>query len=115
MAPKERASGSGAPVRPVGQGPDAGEGQREAIRELQHAFYALSAAERRLNWRAKRSRQSFSPERLRVLSALLEVAEATHGQLVREAELTKASVSAIVDQLEGRRLVRRRPDPVDGR
>ena len=89
--------------------------QRHEVAELQRAVYTLMAAQRRLNWRAKRSGGSIAPDRLRVLMVLEVEGEATHSQLVRETELTPAGISVMVDELETEALVRRRRDGADGR
>jgi DNA-binding MarR family transcriptional regulator len=109
MPPKPRAA-----VAEAGPAPDSN-GQRQPVAELQHAVYTLMAAQRRLNWRAKRSGGSIAPDRLRVLMVLEVEGEATHSQLVRETELTPATISVMVDELVGGGLVQRRRDASDGR
>ena len=73
------------------------------------------AAQRRLTWRAKRSGGSIAPDRLRALMVLEVEGEATHSQLVRETELTPATISVMIDELANEGLVERRRDPSDGR
>ncbi|HEY6532119.1 MAG TPA: MarR family transcriptional regulator [Acidimicrobiales bacterium] len=83
--------------------------------ELQRAVYTLMAAQRRLNWRAKRSGGSIAPDRLRALMVVEVEGEATHSQLVRETELTPATISVMVDELTTEGLIERRRDASDGR
>lgn len=93
----------------------AGDDQRAGVTELQRALFTFLAAQRRLNWRAKRSGGSIAPDRLRALMVLEVEGEATHSQLVRETELTPASISVMVDEMETTGLVQRRRDGSDGR
>lgn len=89
--------------------------QRTEVAELQRAVYTLMAAQRRLNWRAKRSGGSIAPDRLRALMVVEVEGEATHSQLVRETELTPATISVMVDELVTEGLIERRRDAADGR
>jgi len=87
---------------------------RPGMAELQVALTMLSAAQRRLTWRAKKGGDATTQERLRALIFLAE-GDATHGAIGRHAGLNAPSVTALVDDLEKRRLVQRRRDDADGR
>jgi|EndMetStandDraft_8_1072994.scaffolds.fasta_scaffold02349_9 DNA-binding MarR family transcriptional regulator len=87
---------------------------RDEIVALQREVQVLFAAQRRLLWRSKRKGTSTTPDRLNALLRLSE-GETTHGQLVRDVQMNPATVSILIDNLVGRRLVRRRQDAHDGR
>jgi MarR family transcriptional regulator, organic hydroperoxide resistance regulator len=89
--------------------------QRQGIEQLRRAVQLFNAAERRLRGRHQRTGGSLSYGHLRALFVLTAEDEVTAGRLAREAELNPASVTAMVDQLEGRGLVTRRRDEHDRR
>lgn len=91
-------------------------GQRESLLQLQTSLWDFLAASRHLTWRAKKAGDVvIPPDRLQALQVLYADGEATHKDLVEEAGLSSASVSAMVNQLEAQGLIRRRPDEHDGR
>jgi DNA-binding MarR family transcriptional regulator len=92
-------------------GPGAG---TAPIVDLQIALANMLAAQRRLTWRTKRHGGSTTPDRMRAL-VHLEQGETTHGELVREAQLNRSSVSGLLDDLARQELIERRQDPSDGR
>ena len=87
---------------------------RPALGQLQEDVAVLLAAQRRLTWRTKRAGDAATPDRMRALMCLA-AGETTHTELVRRAHLNPASVSKLIEDLELRRLVRRRPDGGDNR
>jgi DNA-binding MarR family transcriptional regulator len=83
---------------------------------LRSAVGRLFAAERRLRGRDQhRGSGPLSHSHLRALFVLMKEDEATAGTLAKAAELNPASVTAMIDQLEGHGLVRRRRDDHDRR
>jgi DNA-binding MarR family transcriptional regulator len=88
---------------------------RSALHDFDRAVYRFTAAERRLRWHFQRVRDPLPRGRLQALLTLLEQGEATPSQLAREAELNGATITAMIDELEERKLLRRRPDRADGR
>lgn len=88
----------------------------DAYEPLRRSLGSLLAAERRLRGREQQRRDGgLSHSHLHALFLLTHQPEATAGTLAREAELNPASVTAMIDQLEGRGLVQRRRDPHDRR
>lgn len=92
--------------------PAAGDDDYENLRR---SLGSLLAAERRLRGREQHRHGGLSHSHLRALFILTRQPEATAGTLAREAELNPASVTAMIDQLEGRGLVQRRRDHQDRR
>jgi DNA-binding MarR family transcriptional regulator len=88
---------------------------RRSFSHLERRVTDLLAAQRRLTWRSKKASGATTPARLRALHVISEDGETTHGELVRRAQLNPASVSGLLEDLEGRKLVRRRQDANDGR
>jgi DNA-binding MarR family transcriptional regulator len=88
---------------------------RAAFSDLEHRVVDLLASQRRLTWRSKKASGATTPDRLRALHVISEAGETTHSELVRRAQLNPASVSALLEELEQRKLVRRRQDKNDGR
>ena len=106
---------AGSPDLPAADTEDAVDQAVDApIVELQIALSDMLAAQRRLTWRTKRTGGSTTPDRMRAL-VRLEQGEATHGELVREAQLNGSSVSGLLDDLTRQGLVERRQDDSDGR
>lgn len=83
--------------------------------ELRAASSDLLAAERRLRSRDPQRPGGLSYAQVRALVMLGDAEEATAGQLARAADLTPASVTALLDQLERQGMVERRRDPADRR
>ncbi len=88
----------------------------EPYDELRRSIGRLLAADRRLKGREQhRKGATLSHSHLRALFVLTKQEEATAGALAKEADLNPASVTAMIDQLEGRGLVQRRRDGQDRR
>jgi DNA-binding MarR family transcriptional regulator len=83
---------------------------------LRNAVSRLLAADRRLRRREQQpSNGGLSSAHLRALHLLTEVPHATVGALARSADLTPASMTVAIDQLEARGLVTRHRDQQDRR
>jgi MarR family transcriptional regulator, organic hydroperoxide resistance regulator len=93
--------------RPVAPG-------RAAVSRLYASLRHSSAAERRLRAVAPGPGDLTYPQ-VRALAALAEEAEMTAGELARSAELKPATVSALLDGLEERAIVRRTRSTEDRR
>jgi len=88
----------------------------EPYDQLRRAIRRLLAADRRLRGREQHRRAgTLSHSHLHALFLLTQQEEATAGTLAKQAELNPASVTAMIDQLEGRGLVQRRRDTQDRR
>jgi DNA-binding MarR family transcriptional regulator len=89
----------------------------QVIGELRRSVGELLGAERRLRGRDRRGPQGLSFSEVRALIALgeQEDASATAGALAKAAELTPASVTALLDSLEERGIATRRRDEHDRR
>jgi len=87
---------------------------RPVIDRLRVQVWGLAAAERRLKW-GHRDRGAVSHGRMPALVTLMQVEEITPSQLAREAELTPATVTGMLDELETQGVIRRRPDDKDRR
>ncbi len=61
------------------------------------------------------SRVGVNPTDWKTMSVLQRRGALSAGDIARETGLTTAAVTALIDRLEGRNLVRRRPDPADRR
>jgi DNA-binding MarR family transcriptional regulator len=95
--------------------PPAGHSPVAPAVRLSRAFGSVLGAERRLRARDQRGDVPMTYAHLRALLLLLDEREATPSALARAAELNPASVTAMIDQLEKRRLVTRRRDEHDRR
>lgn len=91
------------------------EARESALEELRNSAARLLAAERRLRGADQRRGGGLTHAHVRTLFVLLQEKEATAGTLARVAELNPASVTAMIDQLEGLGLVQRRRDVRDRR
>jgi DNA-binding MarR family transcriptional regulator len=89
----------------------------EVIGGLRRSVGELLGAERRLRGRDRRGPHGLSFSEVRALIALgeHEDATATAGALAKAAELTPASVTALLDSLEERGIATRRRDDQDRR
>jgi DNA-binding MarR family transcriptional regulator len=85
--------------------------------DVRHALSELLGAERRLRGRDRCVARDGEPTitQVRVLLRLAEHGEATAGQLARAADLTPASVTAMLDHLERDGVVQRRRSDADRR
>ena len=83
--------------------------------ELRAASGDLLAAERRLRSRDPQRPGALSYAQVRALVMLDDAEQVTAGQLAKAADLTPASVTALLDQLEQQGMVERRRDPSDRR
>ena len=85
-----------------------------SLEELRSAFGELMAAERRLRGRDP-GRGELSHVELRALFRLQAEEEMTAGALAKCAEVTPASITAMLDRLEERGIVQRRRSEQDRR
>ncbi|HST38146.1 MAG TPA: MarR family transcriptional regulator [Conexibacter sp.] len=83
--------------------------------ELRAAFGDLMRADRRLRSRDPKRPGALSYAQVRALLLLDADEEATAGQLAKAADLTPASVTALLDQLEQQGMVQRRRSDEDRR
>jgi len=83
--------------------------------ELRTAVNQLLAADRRLRGRDHSRPGELTFAQLRTIAALGREREMTAGQLARSAELTPATVTSILDQLESAEIVERRRSTEDRR
>ncbi len=83
--------------------------------ELRTALNQLLAADRRLRGRDHSRPGELTFAQLRTIAALGREHEMTAGQLAKSAELTPATVTAILDQLEAANIVERRRSTEDRR
>lgn len=89
---------------------------REAVlEEVRTAFGELLGAERRLRGRDQHREGKLSHAQVRALFVLGRSHEVTAGQLAKAAELTPASVTAMLDHLEDAGIVERRRSSEDRR
>jgi DNA-binding MarR family transcriptional regulator len=86
-----------------------------ALDELRDAFGELSAAQRRLRGRDQARHGHLSLAQFHAIRHIAEEGEATAGSIAKGAELTPASVTAILDGLERDGLVARRRSDEDRR
>ncbi|MDO8188892.1 MarR family transcriptional regulator [Conexibacter sp. JD483] len=92
------------------------EQEREQLAdELRRAVGDLMRAERRLRSRDPGRGDGLSYAQVRALLMLDEQQEATAGQLAKAADLTPASVTAMLDALEQREMIERRRSEEDRR
>ncbi len=83
--------------------------------EARAAFGELLGAERRLRGRDQHRHDGLSHAQVRALFLLGREREATAGQIARHAELSAASVTGMLDQLESAGVVERRRSEEDRR
>jgi DNA-binding MarR family transcriptional regulator len=83
--------------------------------ELRVALNHLLAADRRLRGRDHSRPGELTFAQLRTIAALGREREMTAGQLAKSAELTPATVTSILDQLESANIVERRRSTEDRR
>jgi DNA-binding MarR family transcriptional regulator len=85
------------------------------VENLRAAVNQLFASERRLRGRDHSRPGELTFAQLRTIAALGREHEMTAGQLAKSAELTPATVTAILDQLEDAEIVERRRSTEDRR
>jgi DNA-binding MarR family transcriptional regulator len=85
-----------------------------ALEDLRSAFIELMGAERRLRGRSPHRAGELSPVQIRALFQL-EDGESTAGCLARKADVSAASMTAMLDQLEADGMVVRRRSEEDRR
>lgn len=85
------------------------------LEELRTAVNQLLAADRRLRGRDHSRPGELTFAQLRTITALGRGNEMTAGQLAKSAELTPATVTSILDQLEAANIVERRRSTEDRR
>jgi DNA-binding MarR family transcriptional regulator len=85
-----------------------------ALEELRSAFIELMGAERRLRGRSPHRAGELSPLQIRAMFQL-EHAESTAGLMARKADISPASMTAMLDQLEADGMVTRRRSEEDRR
>jgi MarR family transcriptional regulator, organic hydroperoxide resistance regulator len=91
-------------------------GRDATLEELRSAFGELLGAERRLRGRDQhRGGSDLSHHQIRALFYLAKEQEATAGCLAKQAELSPASMTAMLDQLEREGYVTRRRSEQDRR
>jgi DNA-binding MarR family transcriptional regulator len=88
---------------------------RGAIEELRRSLAHMSAAERRLRGRDHSRPGELSHAQLRAIAALGRNREMTIGEIAKSAELTPATVTVIIDQLEAANIVARERSTQDRR
>ncbi|MDW5597262.1 MarR family transcriptional regulator [Conexibacter stalactiti] len=93
----------------------AGAADDDVAEELRAAFGDLLRADRRLRSRDPKRPGALSYAQVRALVLLDADEEATAGQLAKAADLTPASVTAMLDQLEQEGMVQRRRSDEDRR
>lgn len=85
------------------------------VEDLRTAVNQLTAADRRMRGRDHSRPGELTFAQVRTVAALGREREMTAGQLARSAELTPASVTTILDQLESAGIVERRRSTEDRR
>jgi DNA-binding MarR family transcriptional regulator len=85
-----------------------------ALEELRSAFIELMGAERRLRGRSPHKAGELSPTQIRALFQLAD-ADTTAGCMARKADISPASMTAMLDQLEADGMVTRRRSEEDRR
>jgi DNA-binding MarR family transcriptional regulator len=90
-------------------------GREQVDVDVRAAFAELFGAERRLRMRKPEREGGLSYGQGRALFLLGDVEQATAGEIARAADLTPASVTALVDHLERDGLVERRRSEHDRR
>jgi DNA-binding MarR family transcriptional regulator len=89
--------------------------RRREIDELRSALARMSGAERRLRGRDHNRPGELTFAQIRALAALGREREMTAGQLARSADLNPATVTAMLDHLEGAGIVKRHRSTEDRR
>lgn len=106
-------------ILPSGSGPETpaptSTPPRIAIEELRGSLAHMSAAERRLHGRDHGRPGELTHAQLRAIAALGRNREMTIGEIARSAELTPATVTAMIDQLEAANIVARKRSTEDRR
>lgn len=89
--------------------------RRRPVEELRTALNHMTGAERRLRGRDHSRPGELTFRQVRTLAELGRRPEMTAGQLARSADLTPATVTTILDQLEAAHIVARHRDTADRR
>jgi MarR family transcriptional regulator, organic hydroperoxide resistance regulator len=89
--------------------------RERVVDEVRCAFGEVLGAERRLRGRDQHRERKLSHAQVRALFVLGGQDEVTAGQLAKAAELTPASVTAMLDHLEDQGIVERRRSVEDRR
>jgi DNA-binding MarR family transcriptional regulator len=92
-----------------------GDGRRPEIEELRSALAHMTGAERRLRGRDHNRPGELTFAQIRALAALGREREMTAGELARSADLNPATVTAMLDHLEGAGIVARHRSTSDRR
>jgi DNA-binding MarR family transcriptional regulator len=85
------------------------------LEALRSAFIELMGAERRLRGRSGHKAGDFSPMEIRALFQLAKEPETTAGCLARHADVSPATMTAMLDHLEKDGMVTRRRSATDRR
>ena len=88
---------------------------RTSIEELRRSLARMSGAERRLRSRDQAHTGELTHAQLRSIAALGRENEMTVSQIARSAELTPATVTGMIDQLEAANIVQRTRSTEDRR
>jgi DNA-binding MarR family transcriptional regulator len=88
---------------------------RTSIEELRRSLARMSGAERRLRSRDHAQTGEVTHAQLRSIAALGREKEMTVGEIARSADLTPATVTGIIDQLEAANIVQRTRSTQDRR
>lgn len=88
---------------------------RVSIEELRRSLARMSGAERRLRSRDHAHTGEITHAQLRSIAALGREKEMTVGEIARSADLTPATVTAMIDQLEAANIVQRTRSTQDRR
>jgi DNA-binding MarR family transcriptional regulator len=86
-----------------------------SIEELRRSLARMSGAERRLRSRDNAHAGELTHAQLRSIAALGREQEMTVGEIARSAELTPATVTAMIDHLEAAKIVQRTRSTEDRR
>ncbi|MDO8210581.1 MarR family winged helix-turn-helix transcriptional regulator [Conexibacter sp. CPCC 206217] len=105
---------SGGPGRAAAAA-DRADARAQLANELRAALGEMLRAERKLRSRDPKRPGALSYAQVRALVLLDDIDEATAGQLAKAADLTPASVTAMLDQLEEQGMVERRRSETDRR
>jgi DNA-binding MarR family transcriptional regulator len=103
------------PARPELVSPSTTEPPRAAIEELRRTLGHMSGAERRLRSRDHGRPGELTHAQLRSIAALGREQEMTVGEIARSADLTPATVTGMIDQLEAANIVQRHRSTEDRR
>ncbi|MEA2213879.1 MAG: MarR family transcriptional regulator, organic hydroperoxide resistance regulator [Solirubrobacteraceae bacterium] len=88
---------------------------RASIEELRRSLARMSGAERRLRSRDHSHTGELTHAQLRSIAALGREKEMTVGEIARSADLTPATVTGMIDQLEAANIVQRTRSTEDRR